>query len=414
MTEGQTGTSTRERTSIGRLTADPSRARCRSGGTSAKAARIAAIPEGPAPDDAAAASAETHRGGSPAGGSGGSRSASPVPAWLRGRVSRRACVEWCRAENPWMRRPGAGSRRTGGRAERAPAVGRGAPGLRPGSGRVPTAARRSSFPPLRRPQLQPAPWRTEGRLPRAARRPSRSKARRRPATSLGGAPRVSRTDSRSVRGGSPRARWTGPRPAASRPQLRTAAGPAIPTATRRTTRRPAEPRSTSAQMSWTSRASEADELLNGVLHHRRPVQGLGLAERSGQRGSAGLLCRCAVGGGVLCRVRGLEDRLGARTGRPGWPIGPRTGRSARGRRRWRRPRPFRRRGANASYRVWTTVASASRACSTRTSWPAHCDKTPPPRTPSWKSCWSTAAVPAADATLPAAWAPGPVEDGIAL
>jgi hypothetical protein len=59
---------------------------------SAKARRIAAIPDGPAPD-AAVASAEIHMGGSPAGGSGGSLPASPTPALLPGRVSRRACGE---------------------------------------------------------------------------------------------------------------------------------------------------------------------------------------------------------------------------------------------------------------------------------------------------------------------------------
>ena len=90
------GTSTGARTSVGRLTTDPSGARSRSGATSAKARRIAAIPDDPAPD-AAAASAEAHARGPPAGWSGGSVPASPSPAVLPGRVSRRACVE-CGAE----------------------------------------------------------------------------------------------------------------------------------------------------------------------------------------------------------------------------------------------------------------------------------------------------------------------------
>ncbi len=45
-----------------------------------KLSGIAAIPDGPVPDPVAAASAETHLGGSPAGGSGGSVPASPAPA----------------------------------------------------------------------------------------------------------------------------------------------------------------------------------------------------------------------------------------------------------------------------------------------------------------------------------------------
>ena len=92
MAKGQTGTSTGAKLPVGRLTTDPSRVRRSTGGTSTKARRIAAIPVGPVPD-AAAASAETHTGGSPAGESGGSRPASPAPAELPGRVSRRACAE---------------------------------------------------------------------------------------------------------------------------------------------------------------------------------------------------------------------------------------------------------------------------------------------------------------------------------
>ena len=226
MTEGQTGTSTGERTSIGRLTADPSRARCRSGGTSAKAARIAAIPEGPAPDDAAAASAETHRGGSPAGGSGGSRSASPVPAWLRGRVSRRACVEWCRAENPWMR-DGAGSRRTGGRAERAPAVG----AARRGCARAAAASR---LPPTKLVSSSPsaaaaADAVADGRtLAASGSPPVAIESAEATGDEPWGAPRVSRTDS----GRCAERVAAGPMDWAAAwcvtPQLRTAAGPAIP------------------------------------------------------------------------------------------------------------------------------------------------------------------------------------------
>ena len=45
-----------------------------------KLSGIAAIPDGPVPDPVAAASAETHMGGPPAGGSGGSVPASPAPA----------------------------------------------------------------------------------------------------------------------------------------------------------------------------------------------------------------------------------------------------------------------------------------------------------------------------------------------
>ena len=67
-------------------------------------------------------------------------------------------------------------------------------------------------------------------------------------------------------------------------------------------------------------AFATERALGGLLHDRGPVQRVGVARRRGQPGCAGLLCRRGAREGVLCRVRGLEDRLGARPGDTSRPL----------------------------------------------------------------------------------------------